>query len=136
MPSYTAPMPSSLVAQLNKTLRARIPRAYRPRDRLYIERKGLQLDFQAPDDDVYYDQVSRDAIGILLKTIIPTCFGVKPHPTRMGPLGRVHLHLGPRPALQRVHAARRVVREGVVVHGPGSMGFEVTDADGYVLAFV
>ena len=106
MPSYTAPMPSSLVAQLNKTLRARIPRAYRPRDRLYIERKGLQLDFQAPDDNVYYDQVSRDAIGILLKTIIPTCFGVKPHPTRMGPQGRVQLHpayalAGARPSVAR-----------------------------------
>jgi hypothetical protein len=37
----------------------------------YIERFGCQLDFQGPPDDVYYGQVSRDGIGIMLKTILP-----------------------------------------------------------------
>jgi len=37
----------------------------------YIERMGFQLDFQGPDDDVYYGQVSRDGIAIMLKTIGP-----------------------------------------------------------------
>jgi hypothetical protein len=37
----------------------------------YIERFGFQLDFQGPPDDVYYGRVSRDGIGIMLKTIRP-----------------------------------------------------------------
>jgi hypothetical protein len=37
----------------------------------YRERLGFQLDFQGPDGDVYYAGVSRDGIGIFLKTILP-----------------------------------------------------------------
>ena len=37
----------------------------------YRERLGFQLDFQGPEDDVYYAGVSRDGIGIMLKAIIP-----------------------------------------------------------------
>src|SRR5881628_2786330 len=37
----------------------------------YIERFGFQLDFQGPPEDVYYGQVSRDGIGIMLKAILP-----------------------------------------------------------------
>ena len=102
----------------------------------YIERLGFQLDFQGPDDDPYYAGVSRDGIGIMLKAILPDVLPLsKPHPARMGSLGRVHLHPGPRRALRRVQPARCVVRKGVVVHRDGLWGFEVTDADGYVLAF-
>src|SRR5436189_1047021 len=37
----------------------------------YIERFGFKLDFQGPEDDVYYAHVSRDKIGIMLKAITP-----------------------------------------------------------------
>ncbi len=37
----------------------------------YIERFGFKLDFQGPPEDVYYGQVSRDGIGIMLKAILP-----------------------------------------------------------------
>jgi len=37
----------------------------------YRERLGFQLDFQGPNDDVYYAGVSRDGVGIMLKTILP-----------------------------------------------------------------
>ena len=37
----------------------------------YIERFGFKLDFQGPPDDVYYGQVSRDGMGIMLKAILP-----------------------------------------------------------------
>src|SRR3954454_14706913 len=35
----------------------------------YRDRLGVQLDFQGPKDDVSYGRVSRDGIGIMLKTI-------------------------------------------------------------------
>ena len=62
----------------------------------YRERLGFQLDFQGPEGDPYYAGVSRDGIGIMLKAITARRAAVsKSHPARMGPLGRVHLHLGP-----------------------------------------
>ena len=72
----------------------------------YIERFGFQLDFQGPPDDVYYGQVSRDGIGIMLKTILPD---VLPCPN---------------------HTRHEWARWDAYL-----WGFEVTDADGYVLAF-
>ena len=53
----------------------------------YIERMGFQLDFQGPDDDVYYGQVSRDGIGIFLKATFPTCFPVQTTPDTNGLVG-------------------------------------------------
>ena len=89
----------------------------------YLERLGFQLDFQGPDDGPYYAGVSRDGIGIMLKAIAARRAALsKPHPARMGPLGRVHLHHGPRCALRRVQPARCVVREDVVVHRRGAVG--------------
>src|SRR5438046_10431233 len=49
----------------------------------YIERFGFQLDFQGPPDDVYYGHVSRDGIGIMLKTILPDVLPCPNH-TRHG----------------------------------------------------
>jgi len=37
----------------------------------YRERLGFTVDFQGPEGDVYYAGVSRDGIGIMLKTILP-----------------------------------------------------------------
>ena len=83
----------------------------------YIQRFGFQLDFQGPPDDVYYGHVSRDGIGIMLKTIPSRRASMsQPHPARMGSLGCLHLHPGPRRAVRRVQAAGCVVRERVVVH--------------------
>ena len=42
----------------------------------YIERFGFRLDFQGPEGGVFYGQVSRDGIGIFLKTILPRCASV------------------------------------------------------------
>ena len=52
----------------------------------YIDRLGFQLDFQGPDDDVYYGHVSRDGIGVMLKTISPD---VLPRPNHTLTNGRV-----------------------------------------------
>ncbi len=59
----------------------------------YIERFGFQLDFQGPPDDVYYGHVSRDGIGIMLKTIMSRRASLsQPPPARMGSLGCLHLY--------------------------------------------
>ena len=37
----------------------------------YVERFGFQLEFEGPSDAVYYARVSRDGVGVMLKTIAP-----------------------------------------------------------------
>lgn len=102
----------------------------------YVERFGFELDFQGPPDDVYYGHVSRDGVGIMLKAIAPD---VHPCPNRTR-------HVWARwdayfytldPDTLFAEFKRRgasFVRELSFIDD-GLWGFEVTDADGYVLAF-
>ena len=101
----------------------------------YIERLGFQLDFQGPDGDVYYAGVSRDGIGIMLKAmpdVLP-----QPNHTRHA-WARWDASISTRdPDTLFEELSRRgatFVKELSVVD-EGLWGFEVTDADGYVLAF-
>jgi hypothetical protein len=104
--------------------------------RYYIERCGFQLDFQGPDGDPYYGRVSRDGIGIMLKAVLPD---VPPRPNRTR-------HRWARwdafiysldPAALFDEFSRRGVSFVTALSfiDRGLWGFEVTDADGYVLAF-
>ena len=82
----------------------------------YIERFGFQLEFQGPADDVYYAQVRRDGIAIMLKTILPD---VLPAPTTPGTTGLVGTPTSTRwirTTFRGIRAARRLVREGAFLH--------------------
>ncbi len=102
----------------------------------YLERMGFQLDFQGPEGGPYYGRVSRDGIGIMLKAILPD---VLPSPNRT------------RHEWARWDAAIYTLDPDTLFHefkergvsfvkelsfiDQGLWGFEVIDADGYVLAF-
>jgi hypothetical protein len=103
---------------------------------LYRERLGFQLDFQGPEGDVTYARVSRDGIGIMLKTISP---GVLPRPNHTR-------HAWARwdayiytldPDVLFDEFRQRDVRfvKDLSFIDAGLWGFEIADADGYVLAF-
>ena len=102
----------------------------------YVERLGFQLDFQGPEDDPYYARVSRDGIGIMLKAILPD---VLPRPNRTRhEWARWDAYIY---ALDPDSLFEEFRRSGVSFVtelsfiDEGLWGFEVTDADGYVLAF-
>jgi predicted lactoylglutathione lyase len=102
----------------------------------YIERFGFHLDFQGPPDDVYYGHVSRDGIGIMLKTILPD---VLPCPNRTRhewARWDAYIYTRDPDALFDEFKQRGAsfVKELSFIDD-GLWGFEVTDADGYVLAF-
>ena len=102
----------------------------------YIERLGFQLDFQGPDQDPYYGRVSRDGIGIMLKAILPD---VLPRPNRTRhewARWDASIYTLDPDALFDEFRRRGVsfVTELSFID-EGLWGFEVTDADGYVLAF-
>jgi predicted lactoylglutathione lyase len=102
----------------------------------YMERLGFQLDFQGPSDDPYYGRVSRDGIGIMLKAILPD---VLPRPNRTRhewARWDAYIYALDPDALFDEFSQRGVsfVTELSFID-EGLWGFEVTDADGYVLAF-
>lgn len=102
----------------------------------YRERLGFQLDFQGPEDDVYYAGVSRDGIGIMLKTILPDVLPCPNHTRHPWARWDAYIYTLDPDALFDEFRQRGVsfVKELSFIDD-GLWGFEITDADGYVLAF-
>jgi len=102
----------------------------------YIERFGFQLDFQGPDGDPYYARVSRDGIGIMLKAILPDVLPCPNHTRHEWARWDAYIYTLDPDALFDEFQQRGVsfVKELSFID-EGLWGFEVADADGYVLAF-
>jgi catechol 2,3-dioxygenase-like lactoylglutathione lyase family enzyme len=102
----------------------------------YIECLGFQLDFQGPHDDPYYAGVSRDGIGIMLKAILPEVLPQPNHTRHEWARWDAYIYTADPDALFDEFSRRGasfVKRLSFI--DEGLWGFEVTDADGYVLAF-
>jgi catechol 2,3-dioxygenase-like lactoylglutathione lyase family enzyme len=102
----------------------------------YIDRLGFTLDFQGPDADVYYAGVRREAAHIMLKAIVP---GVLPQPnhTRHGwARWDAYIYTMDPDVLYTEFKERGAtfVKELSFIDD-GLWGFEVQDADGYIIAF-
>ena len=102
----------------------------------YIERLGFQLGFPGPDEDPYYGRVSRDGIGIMLKAILPD---VLPRPNRSrhewARWDAYIYTLDPDTLFNEFKQRGVSFLKELSFIDKGMWGFEVTDADGYVLAF-
>ncbi len=102
----------------------------------YVERFGFRLAFQGPADDVYYAGVTRDGVGIMLKAILP---GVLPQPNHTRhPWARwdAYVYTSDPDALFAEFSQRGAsFVQTLSFIDDGLWGFEVSDADGYVIAF-
>ncbi len=102
----------------------------------YVDRFGFQLDFQGPPGDVYYAHVGRDGIGIMLKAILPD---VLPHPNHTrhewARWDAYIYTLDPDTLFAEFKQRGASFVKELSFIDDGLWGFEVTDADGYVLAF-
>lgn len=102
----------------------------------YIERLGFQLDFQGPDGDPYYAGVSRDGIGLMLKTILPHVLPQPNHTRHEWARWDAYVYTRDPDALFDEFSRRGAsFAKALSFIDEGLWGFEVTDADGYVLAF-
>ena len=102
----------------------------------YIERLGFQLDFQGPDDDPYYAGVSRDGIGIMLKAILPDVLPCPNHTRHAWARWDAYIYtLNPDVLFEEFRQRGVSFVKELSFIDDGLWGFEVTDADGYVLAF-
>jgi catechol 2,3-dioxygenase-like lactoylglutathione lyase family enzyme len=102
----------------------------------YVERMGFRLDFQGPDDDPYYGRVSRDGVGIMLKAIVPEVLPRPNHTRHEWARWDAYIDTVDPDALFEEFKQRGVsfVKELSFID-EGLWGIEVTDGDGYVLAF-
>jgi predicted lactoylglutathione lyase len=102
----------------------------------YIERFGFTLDFQGPADDISYGHVSRDGIGIMLKVIGPDVRPCPNHTRHEWARWDASIYTRDPDVLFAEFKQRGAsfVKELSFIDD-GVWGFEVTDADGYVLAF-
>ena len=102
----------------------------------YIERLGFQLAFQGPDDGPYYAGVSRDGIGIMLKAILPDVLPQPNHTRHEWARWDAYVYaLDPEALFDEFsHRGASFVKKLSFID-EGLWGFEVADADGYVVAF-
>ena len=102
----------------------------------YRDRLGFQLAFQGPDDGPYYAGMSRDGVGIMLKAILPD---VRPCPNHTRhPWARWDAYiytLDPDTLFDEFRQRGVSFVKELSLIDDGLWGFEITDADGYVLAF-
>lgn len=104
----------------------------------YRDRFGFDITFQGPsDDDIFFGIVERDAAMIMFKAI-----GVDPVPNHTRDIGQgiarwdAYLYVPDPDALAAEFASRNVdFFLPIQNNDDGLRGFEVKDADGYVLYF-
>lgn len=124
VPSLTSITPFFIVADLSRSI------AY------YIDKLGFELDFQGPAGDVYYAQVKRDRVAVMLKVISPEVAPVPNHTRHVWARWDAYVYT-PDPDMLFGEFTRRgatFVTELSFIDA-GLWGFEVADADGYVIAF-
>lgn len=102
----------------------------------YRDRLGFQVTFLGPDDDPFFAMLRRDGVWLMLKAITPEVQPM-PNPSRH-PWARwdAYIHTPDPDALAEEFTARGVsFREPLGINSDTLRGFEVMDADGYVLYF-
>jgi catechol 2,3-dioxygenase-like lactoylglutathione lyase family enzyme len=102
----------------------------------YIERFGFRVDFQGPSGDAYYAQVSREGIGVMLKAITPDVLPCPNHTRHEWARWDAYVYTRDPDALFDEFKERGApFRKELSYIDDGLWGFEVEDADEYVLAF-
>ena len=102
----------------------------------YIERFGFQLDFQGPEGGVFYGQVSRDGVAIFLKTIARAVLPCPNHTRHEWARWDAYIYtLDPDLLFEEFKRRGATIVKELSLIDNGLWGFEVADADGYVLAF-
>jgi catechol 2,3-dioxygenase-like lactoylglutathione lyase family enzyme len=104
----------------------------------YRDRLGFDITFQGPEpDDIFFGIVERGAAMIMLKDV-----GVDPLPNYTRDIGQgaprwdAYLHVPDPDALAAEFASRNVeFSQPLKDDSDGLRGFELKDADGYVLYF-
>lgn len=102
----------------------------------YTDRLGFEVVYLGPDDDPYYAMVKRDGVRLMLKAITPEVQPM-PNPSRHHwARWDAYIYTPDPDGLAEELAARGVAfHKALHINSDNLRGFEVMDADGYVLYF-
>ena len=102
----------------------------------YRDRLGFQVDFQWPEGDVYYAGVRREGVVIMLKTIAPDVLPVPNHTRHPWARWDAYVYtLDPDALYEELRQRGVAFLKALSFIDDGLWGFELADADGYILAF-
>ena len=102
----------------------------------YTDRLGFEVSFLGPEGEAYFAMLQRDGVRLMLKAITPEVQPT-PNPSRhQWARWDAYIYTPDPDALYEELTSRGVsFREPLGVNSDQLRGFEVTDADGYVLYF-
>jgi len=102
----------------------------------YVDQLGFEIQFMGPKDDPYWAIVGRDNISIMLKGITPDVKPL-PNPARHSwAAWDAYISTTEPEKLFGEYQSRGVTfRKPLAVNSDRLLGFELADADGYVLYF-
>jgi catechol 2,3-dioxygenase-like lactoylglutathione lyase family enzyme len=102
----------------------------------YVDKLGFRIVYIGPDDDPFYAMVNRDQVSIMLKAITPDIKPVPNHTRHEWARWDAYISTeDPGALFEEYRKAGLTFHNPLRVDGDGLLGFEITDADGYVLFF-
>jgi catechol 2,3-dioxygenase-like lactoylglutathione lyase family enzyme len=104
--------------------------------RYYTERLGFEIDFEGPAGDPYYAGVKREGARVMLKAIVPDVLPCPNHTRRAWARWDAYIYTLDPDVLFEEFSGRGVsFVKALSFIDAGLWGFEIADADGYVVAF-
>jgi catechol 2,3-dioxygenase-like lactoylglutathione lyase family enzyme len=102
----------------------------------YVEKLGFGIQYMGPEDDPFFAMVGRENVAVMLKAIAP---GIKPVPNHTrhewARWDAFVYTADPDTLFGEFQAKGIVFHQPLGDDGNGLRGFEIADADGYVLFF-
>ncbi|PWU03528.1 MAG: hypothetical protein C5B52_03150 [Bacteroidetes bacterium] len=124
MPNLTSIWPFFIVSDLNKSVS------------FYVDKLGFELRFTGPDDDPYWAIVGRDSISIMLKAILPEVKPIPNHTRHEWARWDAYISTQDPEKLFDEYLSKDVkFFKPLQINSDNLLGFEIEDADGYVLYF-
>ena len=102
----------------------------------YVDKLGFEIRYIGPDDDPFWAIVGRDNISIMLKAVAPD---IKPIPNRTrhewAPSDAYISAADPDTLFEEYHSKGVTFNKPIHDNSDNLRGFEIEDADGYILFF-
>jgi catechol 2,3-dioxygenase-like lactoylglutathione lyase family enzyme len=102
----------------------------------YVDKLGFEIRYIGPDDDPFWAIVGRDNISIMLKAIAEDIKPIPNHTRHEWARWDAYISTEePDTLFEEYNSTGVTFRQPIQNDGDGLRGFEVEDADGYVLFF-
>ncbi len=102
----------------------------------YVDQLGFEVQYTGPENDLYWAIVGRDQISIMLKEIAPEIKPMPNHTRHEWARWDAYIHTAdPDKLFEEYRSGNVSFHQTLRDDDDGLRGFELSDADGYVLFF-